>query len=402
MARQLYDTLLSIDEWAHYMGVSPWEFNQITQGFPHDFHPPCENTWYTYSWQKDFISREEVAKAIDDAERAIAHEIGWFFGPKLTIDEQVDYPHSTQLRHLGLGYTPFGFQKSGTLNWDKFISGGIIEREEIGDFSITYSDRDSDGVQDTFTVTFPTTVTDTSEIALYFVEDNRLGEPISEEFRVRPVTVVIENGTATVKGHKSLCVIPALLEGVNPQDLDVADSIYVEEFTAARLFIDATYTQAVPNQGKVLWIVPPDCRDCGEITTGEVWRPLALTPTSPEKGGVQVNYAPGCEAPYSWEPDRALVSYISGARWENGRMKPEYARLVSYLSASFLPHEKCGCERSQAIMHHWRMKVNEGDNGRNFTQREIDSNPFGEPTLGALTVWKRISSLRSVHAVSLR
>lgn len=399
MARQDYDTLLSIDEWAYYMGISPWEFNQVSEGFPRGVVMPCENVWYRHPWQHDFIAHEEVARAIDEAERGIAREIGYFFGPKFIRDEEVNYPHPGYSGSLGMGGDPLGYYKTVSLKWDKFLSGGIFARTVLPDVVVVYSDEDGDGIEDTFTCTVPVTFTDIAEMALYFVQADRMNEALGEDFRIRPIKVSIAGGTATITGHKALCIVPALHEGVNPQGLNVSTvANYITEVTPARVYIDTTYTTASPNQGSAVWSVPDDCEgDCEELSL-----PVCLNPVIPGQSVVRPQYGSPADWPYAWEADRLVVNYVAGVPYMNGRVRPDYARLIAQLATAYLPHEKCGCERAQRIMSHWRAKVNEGDSGRSFTTREIDSNPFGEPTLGALTVWKRIGNLVQTHLISVR
>jgi len=84
-----------------------------------------------------------------------------------------------------------------------------------------------------------------------------------------------------------------------------------------------------------------------------------------------------------------------------GNMQDHLARIITYLSVALLPHEKCGCERSQRILQYWRSKPNENtdnDRGRAFTTEEINSNPFVERN-GALWAWKRIRYLMHLGGV---
>lgn len=404
MGRQTVQTLLSIDEWAQIMGVSPWEFNQVGQGFPNNVVMPCENVWFQHQWQKDFIAREEIAQAIYDAEYMLAQQAGFFFAPKFVVSEGSTYPTTRDLWRVRDGRGVYGMWRELNLDYGHFITGGIFARTVLSDVSITYSDADGDGIEDTFTVSFATTVTDPSEIALYNVSGDRMGQALDEAFRIRPINVSIASGTCTVTGHKALCIKPSLTEIVDPQILDVTlASNFITEMTPARVYIDQAHTTTTPYHGVAIWNPPPDCvaDNCTESS-----RAVCIVPVVPDQGLVRVQMdAVSTRWPYGWEPDRLSLNYVAGRPLINGHMHRELAIIVARLATAFLPNDKCGCERAQRIIHYWRAKVSEPgegeDRGRAFTPEEIDSNPFGEPRVGALYAWKRVRAMTQVRSVSV-
>jgi hypothetical protein len=387
MGRATTYTLLPIDTWAQIMGIDPWGFNQIGEGFPNPGTGQCDDVFYQYQWQRDFISREEIATAIAEAEYALAEQLGYWPAPRYIVDEHADYPRTAPLarqRYLNMV----------GLRWRRVIGGGTFNRTSISaGVAVTLSDPDGDLVDELFTVTFPTSVTDPNEIALYFAAADCLGEPVSEAWRIRPVNVSINAGQATVTGHASLLVKPNLTTITDPVVLDVTNSIYVTAVDAYRAFRDSTHTDATPYQGVAVWDNDPSCEpDC----TFEIG-PVCITERNAEQGLVSVNVD---QWPCRWIPNRLQLNYLAGYPLDSqGRMNDELARCVARLATALLPTEKCGCTRWNKILDYWRAKPNEGDDGRSFSQREIDTNPFVERN-GALWAWKRVNSLRSFGSVS--
>lgn len=393
MARATTHTLLPLDTWAQIMGIDPWGFNQIGQGFTNPGAGQCDDVFYQWQWQRDFISREEVATAIAEAEYSIAEQLGYWPAPKYFVDEHADYPRAAPLRRQSL-FNAVGEWKAVDLDWGYVIGGGLLNRTSISaNAGVTLSDPDGDGVNERFTVTFATALTDPNEIGLYFAATDRMNDPVGEQWRIRPVVVVISGGNATVTGHSSLLVKPILTTTTDPQDLGVNDAIYATQVDAYRVFRDDTHTDSSPFQGVAIWDSDPSCEpDC----TFEV-SPICLGERGREQGKAYVSISQwSCH----WIPNRLQINYLAGYPLDSqGRMDGELARIVARLATALLPSEKCGCDRWNRILQHWRAKPNEGDDGRSFSQREIDTNPFVERN-GALWAWKRINSLRSMGVVS--
>lgn len=390
------ETLLPLQTWAEIMGVSPWEMGQVGFGFPVPNLAQCEHIFFQYAWQQDFLSREEVASAISKAEEAIAEELNYWPAPKWITNEVQLYPRPAKRQWYGAGGTPRGQYKAVQLNWGKVQGAGILARTSIGTAAVVLSDKDGDGINDTFTVSIATAVTDTAEIGIYFKSADRNGEAIDETWRIRPITVSISGGTATITGHPALLVIPDLTTTTDPQILDVTDNIYVTEVEVYRVYRDTTATEANQNQGSALWETQPGCDgiDCVEAAS-----PICVGYRNAEMGQVLVDYhLDGICPPRGYEPDRVRVSYLAGEPLVNGKMARHMAEAVAYLATSLLPVDKCGCERSARIIAYWRALPNEGESNRPITSEEVNNIPW-EPRRGGLYAWNRIKNLRQQWAV---
>jgi hypothetical protein len=392
---QHFNTLLPLASWFKIMGISLFEGAQVGLGFPRPLTNQCQSVWYEYPWQKDFVSRYEVAQAVDEAESALAEQLGYWPAPKYIVDEHVSLSRGHPLNPSTCGANSWGWWKGVSLRWGQFRGGGAFNRTLISaGVAVVLSDNDGDGVDDLFTITVATSVTDPDEIAIYFNAVDRDSAPIAETWRLRPVTVSISGGSATITGHPSLLVLPDTQTAMTADVLNVTTAaIFATTVDIYRVFLDTTHSDSFPYQGVAVWDAAADCvGDCAVQVL-----PLCL---GEGRGGrVFAEYGNTTCWPYAWQADRLQVNYLAGYPLDDdGQMNREMARLVAYLATALLPTDKCGCERSNRIIHHWRAKPNEGDAGRSFTQAEIDSNPFVERN-GALWAWKRIQNLRETGAV---
>jgi len=87
-------TLLSIHRYARIMGINPVHFSG---GYGDTIWPimnnSCQDIWVRNSWQYgDMVSREDIARAILDAESDIAHVLGYWPAPKWIEAEVHPYP----------------------------------------------------------------------------------------------------------------------------------------------------------------------------------------------------------------------------------------------------------------------------------------------------------------------
>src|ERR1051326_2216354 len=122
MARASQYTGLSIDEWAAILGISPFDINQFR--YPGTKSAQCKDVIFQYAWQRDHLSREEIAEAIASAESMIAEQCLFWPYPHYVIDEQIPYPRNYNRRAWGFAGDMRGDWKSVGLANHKFIKGG--------------------------------------------------------------------------------------------------------------------------------------------------------------------------------------------------------------------------------------------------------------------------------------
>lgn len=407
MARCSTYTGVPLDTWAAILGISPWEFNNCS--FPVRKSAQCADVLYQFPWQHDHLSREEIGEAIAGAEQMLANELLYWPYPRYISYETDLYPRPHQRQYFGYAGTPRGDEKSVQLRWKKFIQGGVPNRTAIGTsaaVTIAALDLDGDGIDETFEAVITDAaiadITDPNELGLYFVEDDRHGEPLSEEWRVRPVRVSISGTTATFTGHRTLLVNPNKEFAVNISAFDSAlASTFVTELECWRLFTDTSSTDAQPYQGVAEWKTNPGCsQDC----TYEA-KPLCLVESNAERGLAIPEFGLPCDWPFQdREPDRVRVNYQAGLPLQNGQVDSEYAKVISYLSVSLLANEKCGCDRSNRILERWRKPITRfedntnGDNGAVAFTRNNTAFPM---TVGGQYAIKFVMRMREVEVVGI-
>lgn len=394
MGRASVETLMPIDTWAKIMGVSYFEFNQLGQGFPKPDTKQCPHVFMQFPWQNDFLAREEIAQTIQIAENLIAQQLGYYPAPKYIVDEVQPFPRPSQRDLYGLGRTNRGQWKAVGLDWKKVQGGGVLARTSIAlHAAVTYSDKDGDGVNETFTASAATTVTDINEIGVYFTDTDRNTEPIAEQWRIRPVRVSIAGGTVTIVGHSSLLVVPDKTLVTNPANLDVTNvANFVTEVEIYRVYRDDTVdnTNNTSKQGYAMW----ETIDCQTPPCGVQYAAVCIGARDANLGFVSVDYqpAPVCQGV---APDRVSLSYLAGEPLINGQMNPDMADIVAHLATAMLPSEKCGCDRAQRIIAYWRQVAPAPGEGLRETVTGLGhmENPFGTQR-GAIYAWQKVKQLR--------
>ena len=398
MARADVTTLLPLDSWAKIMGLSLWEFNQIGEGFPDGAQPEgeCGEVFFQHEWQRDRLSREEIAKTIAEAELMVADWLGFYPAPKYITGEPVEaFAQRGYAFRFG---APLLTWNSISTRYKKISGTGALARTLINDTAaVTASDPDNDSVNELFTVIANAgSITDANQIGVYFSSADRLGEAVAEKWRIRPVNISISGGTATITGHRSLLVKPIKTTPVNPEPLDVGTAgNFATTVAVYRVYTDTT------QQGTAYW---------DYTATSMLTQPSAVTSKSlvfaddnQAEGQLFVTWDDDGTAAGFRAPDRVLANYVSGVPLVNGEMHPDYAGIVAHLATAKLTHEACGCERSNRIIAHWRRDITigtgENDPGRPPTAVEEDC-PFGYER-GALWAWLRLKKKQefNVHII---
>jgi hypothetical protein len=410
MARSNHLTLLPLDTYASILGIDLWTWNQIGLGFP-DNSPiginenaidrNCRDVFFQDFWHRNAISRNEIALAIQRAEDMLAKALSFYPAPKYIVNEPLQYPHKRMPYAFGLGawsLVPFsfpyprGYSASVETRFQKIQAGGTLARELIGsttDLTLINSTTGlpavAPAINDMFTCTIATSITNADEIAAYFLPADRVpvNVAVDESWRLRPVNISISGGVATITGHSTLLVLPALENIVNPEPLDVTDSaIYAAQISVYRLHTDTT------NAGTAYWEAQQDCNDAPcDPTSASV----CMGNRNWNMGQTFIGFTDTeCCAQYR-APEQVKLNYLAGEPLINGHMNPVYAQYVAFLATGLLANFPCGCDRANKMIEYWRFDVSSTDQalgGRPLTPLEQES-PFGY-SRGALYVWERI------------
>lgn len=227
-------TLTPLDTFAKIAGIHPLHFRQVQVA---DLALPCGRVWLQHDWQGPTqISRESVSQALYSAEIQLEEFLGYPIKPKwfegylipvpgynanheLFYEGGVHWPHTTSEIIFPRAY---------------FITGGqrTQDVETLGAL-IVYTDTDSDGYFETATVTIATSVTDVSEIAIYYPDET------DEEWRITPKLVKITGGTATITLNRYDLVLKNELEALRPSAIDgTDDSKFLDTVDVYRVWND--------------------------------------------------------------------------------------------------------------------------------------------------------------------
>lgn len=390
-------TWLSLDEWANIMGINPIHFNGL-------YHPNLSNTvcgevFFEHAWQhSDRVGRQDILWAIKEAEDDIAREVGYNLMPDWTVAERMAYPRAAQPEVYGFsGYNPRFMMKSVELPRAYIVSGGVRTKSLIDDgVAITRSDLDSDGFQETATVTVSTTVTDPSEIHLYYPAKN--GDDCWE---IRPISVSISGGVATIvfkiwqvaAANKKDVIDPEPLDATDPDSFESTADVY-------RVYNDPS------TQLQFLWESDPSGWSCGTCAACQLETQagcfhmrdhrLGFIVPSPGSWNSSDQAFDAAEWSVCRDPDQVRVWYYSG--FVDQSVPRPYAELsnywkpvVAYYAASKLDRPVCGCSNVTTFIERWKMDAmfNSDKNlSINITPEQL-SNRMGT-TLGALYAYKRI------------
>lgn len=182
-----------LNAWQSFNEVSIWNFNQITgDGVDAPLSTPGQGIFVQ-------PERDLILKGILQAYALGTNFIQTFHRPDYTSQRLILNPRErVQRQYLETKYhhvQAIG-KRTATLIDDNV--------------TVTYTDEDSDGVDDTATITVTTAITDVTEIQVFFrVADGAPGVA-DRRYEIEPLTVTVSGGTATIVGQRALFVKPSI------------------------------------------------------------------------------------------------------------------------------------------------------------------------------------------------
>lgn len=376
MARSISPTLLSLDQWAAVMGYNPWEFNQIGTGIQFARDAQCQTVFYQYSWQKQFLSREEIGLAIAQAENALEKVLGFPIAPKWISQEPNPYP---QKAAVSSGFT------EGWLTPDRrwksvSLANGYIQKlgQKVWtlvetDVTYTRSDPDGDGFDELFTATVTAADLDVNTIKVFYPEADR--DNLDESYEIRPLSLSYDGSTLTIKGKMYQLVKPSETEKIKPSSLDATGTIYTEALDVYAETADDDFGTAIWDKGSGYMCAEGDA--AATIENAQIQAPRRIRPV-----------ISSCHT-LGRPPNRLMVNYQAGYPLKNGKVDTIMALMVARLSTTYLPALSCGCDRADQILFFWRSVPSDGEIGaRPLTLEEINENIFGA-SRGAVFAWQQ-------------
>lgn len=386
------------------MGLHPLHFEQVRLV---DNDPHCDQIMFRWEWQtSDHVSREEIARAIADAEAQIEEYLGYRLAPSWEVDEWRGTDRHFRKEFINFNSADVrGFRQTVQSNYGYFISGGVQSKLLIGGGgdTITWTDEDGDGYFETGTITVATTVTDPCEVAIYY--PGKLGD---DSWEIRPIQVSIAAGTATIVFKRELAVIPELFDLYDIESAEAIgtdDNQFLDEVDTYRRFNDPQ-TQAIflwePMAGTMCNCNGDGCAVCAYASQNG-----CLTVRGNPRQSI-IGYGPAVWNsdteefdPTVWavgrQPDIVRLYYYSG--WRNkslscwNQMDPEWERVVARMAAAKLDRPPCDCAKGD--WSRWRedLTLISGDEDGKPYYREpkgILNNPFGSRR-GEVEAWRKVA-----------
>jgi hypothetical protein len=392
-------TLLPIYSFARVLGLHPLHVMGVAVDIGSAASRVCVNAIQQYSWQDaDGVSREELAGAIAEAELQIANELGYWPAPTWAVDERVDLAQRPGAWY-GSMYDVRGDYMSVKASRGLLLSGGRRSKDLIQTgVAVVYSDADSDGYSETATISVATTVTDSEEIAVYYP-----GLSGDDEWEVRPITVSIAAGVATITCRREQLVKKELYERL---DATVVDGATASNFLTT---IDVYRKYNDPSvQAQLVWRSGSCCSDgtCGScgldiqnacmVVKDKILGLVTVSPGEWNGTGFDYAYPDVC----SRRPDYVRLWYRSGYQDRSQlnydtQMARQMQQAVAKLAISKLDRLICSCKAVSDVQSHWStdLRRNRSTRGESsafkLTQYEMDNNPFGT-TVAALEVWRLV------------
>lgn len=406
-------TKLPLATFARLLGLNPLHIAQVyfkptTSQTPRS---SCARVMAQYEWQDvDAVSREEIARAIAEAENNIERELGYRLLPSWEEDEwqaavRPFRPDLSNLSNTDLR----GYSQSVQPNWGWLISGGrravtVLAASQ----AIAWSDADADGYDETGTVVAPVAAGQSAcEVRIFYP-----GKSADPAFEIRPINVSIAGLVATITFRRELAVIESLQEAMEPEEVqgDV-DASFLSAVDVYRVYNDPQ------TQATLMWNNKPGVCDCGDSSCSVcsyTVQTACLNIIGQPRGGF-FSYEPAdwdasdssftkAALSIARQPDIVRLYYYSGLRDKSlacptRDMDRAWQLAVTRYAVSMLDRPPCGCVAE--IWERYRRDLAfTGGAEELATYNLLPSdlgNPFGSRA-GAIEAWKRVASFGQANA----
>lgn len=432
--------LLPLETFRKVLGWNPYFFWGLSNSEEMPIPDACNTVVKQYGWQDaNAVGRYEIAQAIESAENLLQTYLGFNIAPKyaeLTIPWTRFYD-ATRSRigwWDGTGRyiaprLPFGQGYVQALGTELLT---LVGTASVGGGTLVFSNQfnGSLALDDTFTLTFPTTETDPDKLAVYFIAADRPdGAALSEQWRVRPVQVTISGGVATIVGRLWLLVRPVLYEAATLQPLDPGDTSASGPYAQSLLVYTRTTNPAGTTwedaELALVWETSPyhgwwcqcgcqqqtvfapdgyyDPAGQGYAAGRGVIRDAALGIIGMADAIYNTNAGAWYTVPWAdcHEPDSVIVRCLAGYPLENGNVAKKYEQTVVRLALAELGFPICACEQANRDIYHWQQDLSRSQGTSEvfgFISREDLSNPFGTRR-GAIWAWHQVRNTRLTPGV---
>jgi len=383
MARASIATAVSLDQWAALWGIHPALFNGVMGSGLIKGDRTSRPVLYQHDWQNhDALGRESIAAAIQEAESRIAAELGWKAQPtaesdtlyRVTLVESSEAFIEQRITEL---LTP--------LHWGHVQNGGVITETLVeANVPVTYGEADDSNNRRSWSATLSTTLTDTSELAVYFSDNDRLTDR-DETWRIRPVRLSISGGILTITGQRWQMVKPELWETLNPGLVEGLSPVNDDNFVFS---VDVYRRRVVNTSSHVTFYWTDGTTQTGFLDVYGKWH---------------VKLQPGTYADSEWTASaltytdpaklrKVTVNYVAGQPTDAfGNVSTELARHIDRFSVGFLPKDMGSVVPAEMNYKYWREVLTADGNLRFYDyDPTLLENPLGK-WRGAVEAWQYIT-----------
>jgi len=378
MARASIRTQLPLDTFAKLVGIHPLHFNQVEV---QDLAPATDASapFLQHEWQlADRIGREALAREIRSVEDQILPWLG--FSPLAQWYEDDIATTRPNASYLNPNYKLWNEQ----LEHAKVLSGGVEAWTLISNEAVVYTDEDFDGYSETATVGCATTVTEAEEISICYPNS------VASEWEIRPITVTIVGGVATIVCRREQLVIAAAMEELTPRSVDgLDDANFLTTVDVYRHWNDPS------DQGQLEWISTTVPGGLNTQTVCLVLRDsrLGIAMIQPATWDATTEAFTFNCASWSGRPDKMLLRYYAGEK--QFVMDPQWAYVITALTCAQIDRPLCGGDTVQALIKYWkedkslRYSSPNGDAFAWLARKSTLDNPLGT-TRAAEYAWRMI------------
>lgn len=371
MAVSEIPTLKMLNQWAKIMGENVWRYNQVQgTGVPRDE----EHKAYLQP------NRDEVALALNNAINKIVDELGYYPRPVWVTDEIIPLRRSE----------PYQLQTLMTRYKHLIEFGSRATTVIAANQAVVYSDSDSDGVNDTATITVAAGgLTDTSEVQIFFRTADGAPNAADELWEIEPTTVTLTGGNFVIVAHRAQFVKPSTIWAV-PYTFDAGnlDTPHYADIAQAGDFVTQVDVYRVYNDTtNAVQLVSDDYIDnCDCTATGTTYSGAGARITNPRLGVFEVRpSACGCNRSY----EAVKVNYRAGLGLVRGAIDPTLAEAIIRFANTHFGQPPC--KLSERVHEKWT--YDRDPEGRDLLTPDIIHNPFGIQR-GAIFAWRTINNPR--------
>lgn len=368
-------TLLGLARYGELMLMRQPHLHQL-EGAKAPLSSGCDSLW-------DQPAREALIRAIQNAEKMIAQQLGFWPAPKYITDEYVRVEARSDW-----------FNAEFQTKWKHVQAFGTEALSLAGaDVPVTYTDEDHDpkGREETATITSLlysdlTACTEECDVAVFFRTEDGAKDDAHADFEIRNLYADIDGASMHLWGESSMFIIPTHWNLTEAECYGEDDWEWPFDTTnlVSRVDVYCRSTNAVL-PATLYWDGICDCTSpcshstqtaCVQVTDWDSGHFMVRPATW--NGSAHVYSSPN----YAQPPQKIKINYLAGYPLEDCRMDETLARAVIKLANVLLPEPPCSyCEQARLRWENDRKPIDP-------LTPEAASLPWDIYCQGALEAWR--------------